>query len=169
MMQEIIADELLKLGYAEDDTIQGKEVRFFVFKQVINDTPTMIIVIDYTVELTMRNSGFIFTEGKQIMLKHLTHADGEKDTQTKVAFLLILEQGISSTMVTIQAVVSSVTKIADNRLRPTVLYSLRQQSRVKIFEIFTRLLKNSGKDAVGVTVNEKNVQSAHEEALRVAK
>lgn len=168
--QENILEELSKLGYIEDKHLPDNEnVRFFVFQQMMNDTPTVIIAIDYTVELTMRNSNFIFNEGKQIMLKYLTDADGVKDNQTKVAFLLILEKGISPTMVTIQTVMSSLTKVSDNRLRPTILYSLQQQSRIRIFEIFTRLLQKSGKSAMGVTLNEKNVQSAHEEALRQAK
>jgi hypothetical protein len=168
--QENIVENLSQLGYVEDKHLPNNEdVRFFVFQQMMNDTPTVIIAIYYTAPLTMKNSGLMFKEGGEVMMKYLNNADGTEDTQTKVAFILALSAGISPTMLSIHTLSSGLTKISSRKLRPTILYSPKKQSSIMILESAYRLVKRNGNNKMGVSFSDKNLRNTHEEALRLAK
>lgn len=167
---ENIADELFKLGYIEDETVGDKEtVRFFVFKQTNeDDIPTVIIAIYYLTTVTMKNSNFIFREGHTVMLKHLNDTEEKQDDTTKVAFLLILSEGMSRTMLTIHTITSGLTKITDKRLRPNILYTPHKNSSIQFLEGVSKLAKKTSKTAMEISFSEKSIIHAHEEALQKA-
>jgi hypothetical protein len=116
----------------------------------------------------MKNSTFMFNEGRDVMLKHLNETDGKKDEITKVAFLLILSQGISSTMLAVHTVSNVIVKISDRKLKPVILYSHQENVPERTFDVFSRFIRSIVRNRFPIIFNTKDIRNAHEEALKQA-